>query len=466
MTASEDGMHLWSARDTAKAIAGREVSASSVADAYLARIQRYNGEVGAVVSLDEEGARSAAAAADETLAQGQGHRVGPLHGVPMTLKDAHDIAGMRTTVGTTVLDRVPHEDGAVAARLRAAGAILIGHSNVPPWLADYETTNPIFGRTANPWDPARTPGGSSGGAAAALAAGMTPLDIGSDLAGSARLPASFCGVYGLKTTEHRVPLTGFLREPEGIPRTVRIASCIGPLARDLDDLRLALDLISGPDGRDSDVPPVPLDTPEERPLAGLRLAVAPTVPGADVAPDVRARIVRLAEDAAEAGARVEQALPDVDWEGQQTLFADLFAALIGAADPDAPLPDEQRTLLWYFRALQRRDAFIREWEEFFAGIDALLLPAAASTAFPHGEGRGGNGNDTVTLTGYPDQERLLAFSNLAGLPGLAVPAGLSEVDGLPIGAQLVGPRWSEARLLGIAGSLERAGVLPGFQARP
>src|SRR5205823_1525192 len=151
---------------------------------------------------------------------------GPLHGVPMTLKDGHEVAGLRTTVGAKELDHVAEEDGTVAARLRAAGAIVVGHTNVAAWLADYQCNNPIFGRTNNPWDARRTSGGSSGGAAAAVAAGLTPLDVGSDLTGSVRLPAHFCGVYGLKTTEHRVPLTGFFRPPGGGPRPVRILSCL------------------------------------------------------------------------------------------------------------------------------------------------------------------------------------------------------------------------------------------------
>jgi amidase len=154
----------------------------------------------------------------------------------MTLKDGHDAAGLRTTVGTTLFDRVADQDGTVAARLRTAGAIIIGHTNVPSFLAnDLQSANPVFGRTGNPWDPERTPGGSSGGAAAALAAGMTPLEVGSDLAGSVRVPSHFCGVYGFKTTEHRVPFTGFFRQPTGVPRSVRILSSLGPMARDLGD---------------------------------------------------------------------------------------------------------------------------------------------------------------------------------------------------------------------------------------
>lgn len=225
------------------------MSASEALEAHLERIEKRNSALHAVVSLDPDRARRLARDADAALRRGEVR--GPLHGVPMTLKDAHDIAGLRTTIGTEVLDRIAGEDGTVAARLRAAGAILIGHTNVAAWLADpAQSANPLFGRTANPWDTKRTAGGSSGGAAAALAAGMTPLEVGSDLAGSIRLPAHFCGVYGLKTTEHRVLFTGFFHPPDRAPQPVRILSCLGPMGRDLGDLQLALAIIAGPDGDD------------------------------------------------------------------------------------------------------------------------------------------------------------------------------------------------------------------------
>jgi Asp-tRNA(Asn)/Glu-tRNA(Gln) amidotransferase A subunit family amidase len=243
------------ARVLARRLRRQQLTAAEALEAHLEQIETHNTALNAVVSLDTDRARTLAKAADAAL--GRGEIWGPLHGVPMTLKDGHDVAGLRTTVGTVQLDQMADQDGTVAARLRAAGAIIIGHTNVPPWLADYQSANPIFGRTANPWDTERTAGGSSGGAAAALAASMTPLEIGSDLAGSLRLPAHFCGVYGLKTTEHRVPLTGFFRPPDGVPRSVRIMSCLGPMARDLGDLQLALAIIAGPDGQDGDVPPVP-----------------------------------------------------------------------------------------------------------------------------------------------------------------------------------------------------------------
>ena len=177
-----EGLCGLSAHGLAARIAGRELSTVEAVEAYLERIAAYNPALNAVVSLNAEQARRQAEAADAALARGE--VLGPLHGVPITLKDGHDVAGLRTTAGTTVLDRVPERDGTVAARLRRAGAVIVGHTNVPPWLGDQQSANPILGRTANPWDPQRTPGGSSGGAAAALAAGLTLLEVGSDLGGS------------------------------------------------------------------------------------------------------------------------------------------------------------------------------------------------------------------------------------------------------------------------------------------
>jgi len=459
------------ARVLGRRIARRELSASDALEAQLARIDELNPKLNALVSLDVAAARRAAQAADGALLRGEA--VGPLHGVPLTLKDGHDVQGLRTTVGTPLFDRVASEDGSVAARLRAAGAILIGHSNVPPFLSDYQTDNPIFGRTQNPWDLARTPGGSSGGAAAALAAGLTPLEVGSDLAGSLRLPAHFCGVYGLKPSEHRVPLTGFFRPPPGVPRSVRILSCLGPLARDLDDLELALRIIAGPApsaggldaaGIDSDVAPVPLTVEPPRQLRGLRLAVLMGVPGTRVARPIRAVVERIAGDAERLGVELEQRLPEVDWQEQEQLFGALLSSLTGLFDPNAQLDAERRTLAWYFGALERRERWIHAWQAYFQDIDALLLPAAMTSAFRHTEPFGRIDVDGEAVP-YAEHGRHLAFANLIGLPALSAPAGRSA-DSLPIGVQIVGPLWSELRLIQIARLLEQAQILPGFQPPP
>ena len=242
--------------------------------------------------LDVERALARARKADEARARGEVW--GKLHGVPFTLKDAHATAGLRTTSGYPQLaDYVPTEDSTVVMRLKAAGGILAAR---PTSRSCSATTSPIisiFGRTSNPWDIERTPGGSSGGAAAAVAAGMTPFDVGTDLAGSIRVPAHFCGVFGLKPTEHRVPLTGVV---PGFPppRPIRIMSCIGPIARTVDDLTLLYGIIAGPDGRDTDVPPLPLEAPRPSRPGGTPRRGRPDLSGVPVSEEIRATVLDLA----------------------------------------------------------------------------------------------------------------------------------------------------------------------------
>lgn len=455
-----DGLTNLPAATLAHLLRQRRCSAVETLDAHLARIETHNPVLNAVISVDAERARERAVEADTALQRGE--HWGPLHGVPMTLKDAHDVAGLRTTLGTTELDRPADEDGTVAARLRAAGANIIGHSNVAAWLADHsQSANPVFGRTNNPWDPDRVPGGSSGGAAAALAAGMTPLEIGSDMVGSIRLPAHFCGVYGLKPTEHRVPLTGFFRPPPGTPRPVRIMVSLGPMARDIGDLELALRVIAGPDGHDSDVAPVPLPSTAPRTVGDLRLAVTPQLPGVAVSAAVRAQVERVASEASDAGAAVDERLPDVHWTDLYELFGDLIMTVTGVLTPGSELRNEQRTLAWYLGALARREQLIATWDAFFDDIDAIILPSAMTSAFSHNETRAPIDVDGTPVD-YDNQGLLHAFANLTGTPALAVPAG-SDRNGMPIGIQIAGPRWSEMELLAMARGLEAAGILPGFR---
>ncbi|TMD97876.1 MAG: amidase, partial [Chloroflexi bacterium] len=309
----------------AAAIRAGHVSATEVLEAHLAQIDTHNPALNAIITMDAERAYERAQGADEALARGEVW--GPLHGVPFTLKDAHATAGMRTTTGFPPLaDYVPQEDSTVAARLKAAGGILIGKTNVHMMLADpAQTINPIFGRTKNPWNSERTPGGSSGGAAAALAAGMTPFEIGTDLTGSIRIPAHFCGVFGLKPTEQRVPLTGLIPGLPG-PRPIRIMSCIGPMARTVEDLALLFAIIAGPDGRDTEVAPVPVEEMPQLELNRLRIAFAPTFPSFPVAAEIREAVEESAGRLSALGAVVEEAaLPQVDF--QQELAS--AGALIG-----------------------------------------------------------------------------------------------------------------------------------------
>src|SRR5262249_11713672 len=260
-----------------------------------------------------------------------------------------------------------------------------------------------------------------------------------------------------------VPLTGFFRLPFPAPRSVRIMSTLGPIARDLGDLEIALSLLSGPDGRDTDVPPAP-PAPPERPLRELRLAASPTLPGATIAASVRRQVERIAAEAAAAGARVETRLPDLDWGALGALFGDLVATITGIFAPDSELRDEQRTLAWYLEALDRRDRFIAAWEAYFDGVDALVLPAAIANAFTHRDAGAPLDVDGRRVP-YWEIARPLVSCNLTGHPALAAPAGL-DGDGLPIGVQIVGPRWSDARLVCIARALEQAGILPGVRPPP
>jgi amidase len=440
-------------------LASGEVSAVEVLEAHLQRIDERNGALNAVVSLDADGARQRARAADDIRASGQ--PLGALHGVPLTLKDGNDVAGLRTTIGTEELNNVPAADGAVAMRLRAAGANIVGHTNVAAWLADHQSANPVFGRTSNPWNMARTAGGSSGGAAAATATGMTPADVGSDMVGSLRQPASFCGVYALKTTEHRVPLTGFFRIPDGPPRPVRIMVSLGPVARNLDDVEMLLSLISGPDGLDSDVPAVPLQRRTDVAPGQLRLAVAPAIPGAPIANVLSDQVNQVASAVANAGGRVEQELPDISWDAQAALYGELLHMVTTVFSLDG---GSKPTLAQYLTALDKRDKLIAEWERFFERYDALLMPAAATVAYPHSDDQSPLTIDGVDVP-YQQQGLMFALSNLNGLPGLAMPSGL-DPEGLPAGVQLIGARWTESDLLAIARGLETAGITPGFQAPP
>ena len=355
---------------------------------------------------------------------------------------------MRTTVGFPPLaDYVPEEDSSVTARLKLSGGILIGKTNVPMMLGDYQTANPLFGRTNNPWNVHRTSGGSSGGAAAALAAGMTPFEIGTDLSSSIRIPAHFCGVFGLKPTERRIPSTGLIPNPQNLPRPLRVMSSIGPMARSVEDLELIYSIIAGPDERDTDVQPAPQIRTQEPSLKELRIAFAPTFPDFPVALDIRSAIESAAAELQKAGAIVEEAaLPAIDFQSDLSHAGELIGMMLGTVQPENqenPVP-----LTQYFKALARRDESIFAWEQFFESWDALLCPPAMVTAFPHCE----PGAD-LQLDGKPVSYSLVSahgtIFNYTGHPAIVLPYTLDR-DDLPIGLQLVGKRWNELHLLGVA----------------
>ncbi|TJW31309.1 MAG: amidase [Mesorhizobium sp.] len=449
-----------STTDLAAAIRGRRISAEEALDAHLAQIDTHNGHINAVISLDREGARSQAKKADAALARGEA--LGPLHGVPFTLKDMHETAGMKTTAGfPPFADYVASHDSPVVSRLKAAGGVLLAKTNVATMLADWQSDNPLFGRTGNPWNLKRTPGGSSGGAAAAIAAGMTSFDVGTDMQDSIRLPAAFCGVYGLKPTEHRISLAGGFPDPHGAPRSVRLMSCLGPLARSAEDLALIYRIIAGPDGHDTDLAPVPVEDVPELDLKTLRIAFAPSFPGFPVASEISAAVESLARRLRDAGAVVEEAkLPKLDLHDDLEQGGALIGMMMEAAQPEPP--EQPTPVSNWFAALARRDRSMLAWERFFENCDVLLCPVAMTTAFPHCK----PGN-SLTVNGKDESYWMLpahgVVFNYSGHPALAFPCGQAS-NGLPIGLQLVGPHWSEARLLGIAAAT--APLTGGFRRPP
>ncbi|ESZ25939.1 MULTISPECIES: amidase [unclassified Mesorhizobium] len=446
--------------ELATAIAARKISAVEALDAHLAQIDAHNDAVNAVISLDREGARECAKKAD--AAQARGEALGPLHGVPFTLKDMHDTSGMKTTVGfPPFADYVAKQDSPVVARLRAAGGVLMAKTNVATMLSDWQSNNPLFGRTSNPWNLQRTAGGSSGGAAAALCSGMTPFDVGTDMQDSIRLPASFCGVYGLKPTEHRVSLAGVFPDPGGTARSVRLMSCLGPLARSVEDLALIYQIIAGPNGSDTDLAPVPVEDMPSLDLKTLRIAFAPFFPGFPVAGDVSAAVESLARQLQSAGAVVEEAkLPKLDLHDDLEQGGALIGMMLEAAQPEPP--EEPTPVSRWFEALARRDKSILAWDRFFEAYDALICPVAMTTAFPHCEP-----GTPIKVDGKEQSYWMLpaygAVFNYSGHPALSMPCGLDST-GLPIGLQLVGKRWSESRLLGIAKAIEP--LTGGFRRPP
>lgn len=476
-----------SGRQLASRIRRGEVSALEVLDAFAERIRRLNPAINAVVATDLPRARRKAAAADRARAKGA--PLGPLHGVPMTVKESFDVVGLPTTVGFEAQRaNLPDASALVVERLEAAGAIVFGKTNLPVAMADWQSFNPVYGTTNNPWDLERVPGGSSGGAAAALAAGLTPLEYGSDIGASIRNPAHYCGVFGHKPTIGLVPDRG-----HGLPPYVHgrdIAVC-GPLARTAADLELLLKLTAGPDPLWEPCARLALRTSSRRTLKGLRVGVLPSAPTAEVDRAVQDGIGRVALALKSAGAKVavEAALP-FDLADAHRTYLMLLRAATSASVTDAQVEEAARRRPtvrdedWSYTAMlsrawtlphrewhawnARRMAICEGWRAWFGRFDVLLCPTAATTAFPHMQ-QGERWERMVEVNGTPQPTTTQMFwaglGGMAGLPSTVIPAGLAD-DGLPTGAQLIGARGADLDLLAIAKLLEREGFVfrapPGF----
>ncbi len=473
------------AAEIARRVASGDTSARDVLEQHLRRIEAGNPAINAVVTLAADSAREAADAIDRARAEGR--PTGPLAGVPITVKDTFATAGLRTTAGSPRLARhVPARDATAVARLRAAGAVIVGKTNTPPFATGAETVNGVFGRTVNPWNRERTTGGSSGGSAASVASGFAALDIGSDIGGSIRVPAHFCGVFGLKTTENLVSPIGHIPPPPGAPwGLLRMLLSVGPLARSIDDLALAVGVIGGPDPARPDVPPIPLGAVEPVPAGALRIAWWDDF-GVPISSETRGVLGAVVEALSAAGVSVERAAPaSFDPPVQAALANEIqltavhargtplhlpravlrgAGSLVGRRDRAAGgfLRGMGGTLSSLARAMSARDRAIEDLERFLASHDAWLVPVAPTPAFPHLRRSSTLGQLRAELdvdgTGVPlvlGLEACASPFNLTGSPVVVLPAGRSR-DGLPIGLQLVGPRWGDMRLLGVAQALWRA----------
>jgi amidase len=296
------------AHQFAQMIRDRQISSLEVIEAHLAKISQHNSQLNAICTLDAENARSRATAAD--LALDRGENWGRLHGVPITVKDIFETANLRTTAGYIPLKNyIPPQDATIIARLKAAGAIVLGKSNMAELAGDYQSTNSLFPRVNNPWNLEYTAGGSSGGSAAAVAAGLSPLDLGNDFGGSIRQPAHFCGVYGLKPTDRRISTAGAIPETPGMPICLRQMMTVGCLARSIADLQLCFEIIAGADSRRPDVPPVPLDTPAGKSLTDLKIAWSDEWAEVPVAAEIKSAMVASAQKLIKAGAHLTAWMP-------------------------------------------------------------------------------------------------------------------------------------------------------------
>jgi amidase len=437
------------AAQLAAALAARTVSAVELFEAAVERIERLDGPINAVVVRDFDRAAVAAKGADAALARGER---APLLGVPMTVKEAFNVKGLPTTWGMTQFkDWIAPDDAVGVARLKAAGAVIIGKTNIPPHLADWQSVNPVYGRTNHPLDPGRTPGGSSGGGAAALASGMVPLEFGSDIGGSIRVPSAFCGVFGHKPSYGLVPGRG--HAPPGLDGVGPVLGVVGPMARTAGDLALALGILAGPDGDEAVGYRLALPAPRHARLADYRVLVIDHHPAAALDSEIRAALDDLAGRLERAGAKVSRAsdrLPDL--AAAQGVYLTLLNTAMSYGGP--PRPDLIDAHAW-MDALNRQLAIRRQWTRLFETIDVVLAPAMGVVAFPHDERPFEERVHTIdgVATPYGAQVAWPGMATLANLPATAVPIGRTAA-GLPIGAQIIGPYLEDLTTIAFAGMVE------------
>ncbi|HTX51183.1 MAG TPA: amidase family protein [Caulobacteraceae bacterium] len=444
-----------SAGDLAAALAAGQVSAVELFDAAVKAIETKDGPINAVVVRDFDGALAAAKAADAALARGERR---PLLGVPMTVKESHNIAGLPTTWGLEPFKGwTPRADSTGVTRLKAAGAVILGKTNVPPNLGDWQSANPVYGRTNNPHDLGRSPGGSSGGGAAALASGMVPLEFGSDIGGSIRVPAHFCGVYGHKPTYDLVPATGQAPPTLEGPSAGVEFGVVGPLARTAEDLELALGVLAGPEGDEAAAYRLELRPSRATALKDFRVLLLSAHPVAGTDDEVLGPIHALVDRLREAGASVADESPLVpDLAACHATYMSMLGAIMSRRGPGDGPPAELDAFAW----MNGLDAVARAraaWAELFREFDVVLAPPFGAPAFPHVDNPNW-GERTLSINGeavaYTTQLGWPGVATFPGLPSTCAPIARTE-GGLPTGVQIIGPRYEDLTPIAFAALIER-----------
>ncbi len=482
LTQTSSSLVFKSAVELTELLRSRSLSSVDLVQAYLDHIATHNRALNAVITLDAERALVQAKLADEALAKGD--YWGPLHGLPITIKDALATAGLRTTFGDpTLATYVPDNDAAVVRAVRQAGAIVLGKTNISWKSYDWQCQHPTAGKANNPWDLDRTPGGSSGGAAAALAAGFTPLELGSDVAGSIRLPAHFCGVCGLRPTEGSLSDTGHMAIPRW-PHSIRHIAVVGPLARNLADLQLLLSVLRQAEVTHNTqwaIAPVGSQATDKIGLPGLKLAWTPQLGDVPVDRETQQTLATFVQHLESVGCQIEsvdlpQMLPGTTWEELLDLWGLLQGAemipLLPAPIRNTPLRYVLPQLYWsrlmgrsrlataiakgnhfgvddYLRLLEKRDRLIHQLDQWLSQWDGWLCPVAPTAAIAHH--KPGSplpiGNQRYP---YADVFGLyLATTAIFATPAVTFPVG-QTTTGLPLGIQLHGRRWQDERVLAIA----------------
>ena len=475
-----------SAHEILEKIKQGEVSSLEVLESFLAQVEKVNPKINAIVATDIERAKEKAKEADNKISLKS--KLGPLHGLPMTIKDAFEVEGIVSTGGNPAWkDNIPKRNAEAVQRLVDAGAIIFGKTNVPFLSSDLQSFNKIYGTTNNPWDLERTPGGSSGGSAAALAAGMTPLELGSDIGGSIRVPAHFCGLYGHKPSYNIISEVGHMPPPPGSILTGNGLSVAGPLARSPEDLEIALDVLVAAQEQDSQAWKVKLPKARTKKIKELKIAVWPDEPYAEADDEITSLIKDTAEDLRHAGAKVETVDLPISFEEIDKIYSLLLSPLMLAGSPKETFetlaklnesldPNDVSELAKVARGsvLKHADWVLvnairqnmrQKWREFFNKFDVILCPTCITPAFKH------NHNPVherkLTINGKDDEYlRATLWAGpavSAGLPSTNVPIGMSS-NNLPISMQITGPYLEDKTCLEVAKVVRN--IRGGFKIPP